>query len=79
MTGPETVQPSQQPDAATGGGTGTVKDGAPPPPPEQAASTSGVGSTQADQQSAGAPPAEAPYTLNPEQADDGPAASPSGT
>jgi hypothetical protein len=75
----ESVSPSQQPDAASAGGTGVDKGAAPPPPADQAASTSGVGSTQADQQGAGAPPADAPYSLTPEQDDEGSPASPSGT
>ena len=77
----ETVQPSPEPDAATATGTGGDKDAAAPTPPDESASTSGLGSAS-DQQSSGAPPANAPYDLSGgekgETGDDQPAQSPSG-
>jgi hypothetical protein len=76
---PETVPPSEEPDAATATGTGSSSGGATPPPPsEQSASTGGLG-PQTDQKGDGAPPGDAPLDLSPSGVDDQPPQSPSGT
>lgn len=61
---------------ATGSGDRADEPGYEPPPASEAASTSGLGSME-DQQAGGAPPANAPYTLNPDGESD--AKSDSGT
>ena len=76
--GQEIVPPSSEPDAAVSTGSGRdAQAGTPPPPPEVSAGTGGIG-TQAEQQGAGAPPADgAPLDL--QGGSRGDAASPSGT
>ena len=54
---------------ATGSGDRADSEGKPGAPASQAASTGGIGSMDS-QQAQGAPPANAPYTLNPTGGDD---------
>ena len=75
MSSPETVPPSDEPDAAVGTGSGRDVR-AVTPPPADSASTSGLGTH--DEQQGGSAKGGAPYSLSGGD-DDADPASPSGT